>query len=68
LITYTRGFISTFIIYLSISITIIILIIRIIRILRVFVDRGFSIFYFILYLCALEISPLLIIWKVVISR
>jgi hypothetical protein len=68
LITYTTGFISTYIIYISISITIIVLIIRIIRILRVFVDSGFSIFYFILYLCALEISPLLIIWKVVISR
>ena len=68
LIAYTTGIISTYLIYFSVFITVIFLIIRIIRLLRVFVVGGFSIFYFILYLCALEIAPLLIIWKEVISR
>jgi hypothetical protein len=68
LIAYTTGKISNIVIYFSLSIIVIVLVIRTIRILRVFVDGGFSIFYFILYLCALEIAPLLIIWKEVVSR
>jgi len=67
-ITYTTGFISTLLIYLSVSLTIIVLIFRLIRIFKVFVVSGFSIFYFILYLCALEIAPLLVILKEVSSR
>ena len=67
-ITYTTGFISTLLIYLSVLLTIIVLIFRLIRIFKVFVVSGFSILYFILYLCALEIAPLLFIWKEVSSR
>ncbi len=67
-ITYSSGLLNSLFIYLSILITLIMLIIRIINIFRAFIVRGFSIFYFILYLCALEIAPLLIIWKEVKSR
>lgn len=40
-----------------------ILIFSIIRTLQVFIFKGFSIFYLILYLCALEIIPVLVIVK-----
>jgi len=68
LITYTTGYIATLFIYSAILSMVILLIMRLIRLFRVFVVGGFSIFYFILYLCALEIAPLLIIWKEVNSR
>jgi len=44
------------------------MIFRMIRTIKVFIDNGLSIFYFILYLCALEIVPLLVIWKEVQAR
>jgi hypothetical protein len=37
--------------------------IRVIRLLIIFINRSISIFYLILYLCALEILPVLIIAK-----
>lgn len=37
--------------------------IRVIRLLKIFINRNISIFYLILYLCALEILPVLIIVK-----
>ncbi|GEM_PF-907857 len=67
-INYTTGFVTLFLFYLAILITAIVLIIRIIRMFKVFVMAGFSIFYFILYLCALELAPLFIVWKEVNSR
>ncbi len=60
---YTQVNISEIIVYISLGIVIIALIMKTIRVLNVFVENGFSIFYFILYLCALEIIPLLAIWK-----
>ncbi len=68
LITYSTGSFNTIIIYLSIFIMLIMLILRTVSIFKAFIVKGFSIFYFILYLCALEIVPLLIIWKEVKSR
>ncbi len=67
-INYTTGFVTLFSFYLAVLITSIVLIIRIIRMFKVFVMAGFSIFYFILYLCALELAPLFIVWKEVNSR
>ncbi|NVO08575.1 MAG: DUF4271 domain-containing protein [Bacteroidales bacterium] len=67
-VNYTTGFITIFLFYLAILITTITLIIRIIRMFKVFVIAGFSIFYFILYLCALELAPLFVVWKEVSSR
>lgn len=68
LISYSTGFIASLFIYLSIFIVMIMLIMRIISMLKVFILSGLSIFYFILYLCALEIAPLLVIWKEVAFR
>lgn len=40
------------------------LLVRALRLLSIFHDRHVSLFYFILYLCALEVLPLLVILKV----
>lgn len=40
-----------------------ILIIRILRLASIFIKRGFSLLYFILYLCALEFTPILVFAK-----
>ena len=52
-----------YIIFLSFSIISIIFLFRIIRLVYIFLIRGFSLFYLILYLCALEIFPALILIK-----
>jgi len=67
LISYSSTILPTIFIYLSIILVLISLIFRAIRMIRLFVGSGFSIFYFILYLCALEIAPLLLAYKGVVS-
>lgn len=44
--------------------TAIFLIIRALRLLYIFLNRHISIFYFILYLCALEVLPVLVLLKI----
>lgn len=44
------------------------ILLRLIRTLQVFLYKGFSIFYIILYLCALEIFPILLVYKLVVSE
>lgn len=51
-------------IWTGITVTAIILIIRALRLLVIFLNRHISISYFILYLCALEILPVLVIMKI----
>ena len=51
-------------IWSGIIITAIFLIIRTLRLLTIFLNRHISISYFILYLCALEILPVLVILKI----
>ncbi len=51
-------------IWTGITVTAIILIIRALRLLVIFINRHISISYFILYLCALEILPVLVIMKI----
>jgi hypothetical protein len=68
LITYSNDFIAQYLIYFSVFIMISVLIMRTVSMIKVFIVSGFSIFYFILYLCALEIVPLLVIIKEVVSR
>jgi len=68
LITYSTGFIASLFMYISLFMMFNILIIRTIIMFKVFIVRGFSIFYFILYLCALEIIPLLVILKELKAR
>jgi len=62
---YTPEKVGQVIVYSSLIIVGISLIMRTLRLFKLFVDNGFSIFYFILYLCALEFVPLLIVCKVV---
>jgi hypothetical protein len=47
----------------GIIITAIFLVIRILRLLTIFINRHISVLYFILYLCALEVLPVLVIMK-----
>lgn len=44
-------------------VTAIILIIRTLRLMSIFIDKHVSVFYFILYLCALEVLPVLVTLK-----
>jgi hypothetical protein len=63
LISYTRILPVRFLIISGIIIVGILYLIRIIRLLIIFLNRNISIFYLILYLCALEILPVLIVVK-----
>lgn len=47
----------------TLVIIILLYLLRIIRLVSIFIRGGFSLFYFILYLCALEFTPLLIFVK-----
>lgn len=68
LVIYSTNQVALIFVYLSIFIICINQIFRIFRTIKVFIDNGLSIFYFILYLCALEIAPLLVVWKEVQAR
>jgi hypothetical protein len=48
----------------GVVVVIIVFIVRIIRLLNIFIENHVSIFYFILYLCALEILPGAILFKI----
>ncbi len=68
IIAYSTGTLNVVSLYITLITIIIMLILRTISMIRSFILGGISIFYFILYLCALEIVPLLIIIKEVKSR
>jgi hypothetical protein len=63
LISYTRISEPGNLIIAGIVIAAIVYLIRVIRLLVIFINRSISILYLILYLCALEILPVLIIAK-----
>lgn len=63
MISYTRIISAGDLIIAGIIIAGLIYLIRVIRLLVIFINRNISIFYLILYLCALEILPVLIIAK-----
>jgi len=63
LIAYTHITLALPLLYVSVAIFAIVMIARTVRLFLVFVEYDISIFYFILYLCALEIAPFLIVWK-----
>lgn len=65
LIRYNPPIISKYLYFIVLSILIITIIYRFFRFLSLFLKNGVSILYFILYLCALEILPILLILKVV---
>jgi len=57
-----------FIIYLGIAIVCVLYLIQILRAFQIIIRNNVSIFYMILYLCAFEIAPLLIIYKLLLSQ
>jgi hypothetical protein len=63
ILAYSKGITQEISLYLIATSFIIMLILRLFRSLKVFLNKGFSIFYFLLYLCALEIIPVLILFK-----
>jgi len=63
LMTYTRILSGEALIKSGIIVIVMMYLIRIIRLLIIFLNRNISIFYLILYLCALEILPVLIVIK-----
>lgn len=68
LMAYSTSTLNSISVYTTLILISIMLILRTISMIRSFILGGISIFYFILYLCALEIVPLLIIIKEVKSR
>jgi hypothetical protein len=63
LMSYTRFLPVNYFVEAGIIVLGIMYLIRVIRLLIIFLNRNISIFYLILYLCALEILPVLIIVK-----
>jgi hypothetical protein len=63
LFAYTNNLFQEIMYYALITTIFIYLILRVFRTFQVFLFKGFSIFYLILYLCALEIIPVLIVFK-----
>jgi hypothetical protein len=61
LMLYAAGSARMAFVYITLSALAIIMIYRGVRIVQVFLFNGFSMFYLFLYLCALEIIPILII-------
>jgi hypothetical protein len=50
-------------IYLGLSLLVVLYLVRLMRGSAIILENGFSVFYLFLYLCALEIMPLLIVYK-----
>jgi hypothetical protein len=67
LLAFTESNSHIIVLFFTLSIVAITLVMRSFRSLQVFVKKGFSIFYFLLYLCALEIVPLLILFKEILK-
>ena len=67
LLPYTPNSITTWLFYSGAVIIIILYILRLFRGLQIAFKNRLSIFYLILYLCALEILPTLILFKVISS-
>ena len=63
MMAYTRILPANDLIISGLAILGLIYLIRVIRLLIIFINRNISIFYLILYLCALEILPVLIVVK-----
>ncbi len=63
LISYTTFLPLDFLLSAGIVILVLLYLLRVIRLLIIFINRNISIFYLILYLCALEILPVLILAK-----
>ncbi|MDX9848290.1 MAG: DUF4271 domain-containing protein [Tenuifilaceae bacterium] len=60
---YSEGIAQQVFLYFTAGLLIILIIGRLLRTFQVFLYNGFSVFYLFLYLCALEIIPILIVLK-----
>jgi hypothetical protein len=65
---YSTESVRIYALYFLATISVIVLLFRVFRTLQVFINKGFSLFYLILYLCALEIIPILIIYNEVFGE
>ncbi len=63
-LAYIDSPVSKFLVYAGVGIIIIIYILRIFRLIILFISNRVSIFYSIMYLCALEILPVLILFRI----
>lgn len=63
LYVYALAPVSTFVLYLTVGVSFILMLLRQVRTFTVFINKGFSVFYYILYLCTLEVIPILILVK-----
>lgn len=67
LIPYTTGTINEISVYLSLTLVVIVFIMKVYRAIRYILKNVIFKFYLILYLCALEIIPLLVVIKYTLS-
>jgi hypothetical protein len=61
-----KGNYAEYLLYFGIALVIILNIISILRGMVIIAQKVFSVYYLILYLCTLEILPLLIVWKILL--
>lgn len=65
LLAYASSEIRTWVLWITIGIISLLFLYRLVRAVGIWTGiPGFSVFYLFLYLCAFEIAPLLIIWKI----
>lgn len=65
LLVYINRSLTTTLLIVSAGLVVIAVVYRTLRTLQVFINKGFSLFYLILYLCALEIIPILLLAKTI---
>ena len=68
LIAYVYALPQSVIVIISVAVLMLTIILWLIRTIQLFIQKGVSIFLMILYLCALEILPILLLIKFLISR
>lgn len=61
-----QGNFTELLLYIGIILTVILAIINILRGMIIIAEKVFSVYYLILYLCTLEILPILLMWKILI--
>lgn len=65
LLVYINQSLTAALLVFSAAVVVIAIVYRTLRTLQVFINKGFSLFYLILYLCALEIIPILLLAKTI---
>lgn len=65
LFAYANTHLAAPLLFLSATLLIIILLYRTVRTFQVFLNKGFSLFYLIMYLCTFEIIPVLLLAKMI---